>query len=170
MALNIGCCGWAVKGGRNAYFRSFKLVEVQSTFYKLPKIETARRWREASPQGFEYAVKAWQAITHPLTSPTWRRAKEKIPAWKADRYGYFRQSDENFQAWEKTKAVCEALNANVCVFQSPASFGPTDRNCENISGFMSSIERGKLLIAWEPRGEWRKQGDKVRKICDSLDL
>jgi len=170
LTLSVGCCGWAVKGGREAYFRSFRLIELQSTFYKLPKIETARRWRETSPKDFEYTLKAWQAITHPLSSPTWRRSGEKIPSWKSYRYGYFRQSEENFQAWERTKAVCDVLNAKICVFQSPASFGPTDQNCENISAFMGSIERGSLKIAWEPRGEWRKHGEKVRKLCSKLDL
>ncbi|MGQ9514902.1 MAG: DUF72 domain-containing protein [Thermoproteota archaeon] len=170
MKLVVGCCGWAEKGGMSAYFRSFKLVELQSTFYKLPRTETAQRWRNASPQDFEYTLKAWQAITHPITSPTWRRAGVKTPMSKEDRYGYFRQSEENFQAWERTKAVCKALNANICVFQSPPSFRPTEENCENISAFMHSIDRGGLQIAWEPRGEWRKYEEKVRKLCKKLDL
>jgi uncharacterized protein YecE (DUF72 family) len=170
LELSVGCCGWAEKGGMSAYFRSFKLVELQSTFYMLPRIETAQRWRRASPQDFEYTLKAWQAITHPLNSPTWRKSGIKVPESKENRYGYFRQSEENFQAWERTKAICEALNAKICVFQSPASFRPTEENCKNISEFMRSIDRGRLQIAWEPRGEWRKHEEKIRSLCKKLDI
>jgi len=44
MALNtyvkvkVGCCGFA--GSMKDYFRKFKIVEVQQTFYRLPKEKT----------------------------------------------------------------------------------------------------------------------------------
>jgi uncharacterized protein YecE (DUF72 family) len=55
--VKIGCCGFAV--GMKDYFRQFKLVEVQQTFYKIPRLETALRWREAAPTDFEFTLKAW---------------------------------------------------------------------------------------------------------------
>ena len=75
--VKVGCCGWA--RGRAAYFPHFRLVEVQQTFYKLLKLETALRWRQEAPPGFEFSLKAWQAITHPPPAPptagrAWRLA------------------------------------------------------------------------------------------------
>jgi len=39
------------------YAREFDTVEINNTFYNLPKPETFRHWREAAPGGFEYALK-----------------------------------------------------------------------------------------------------------------
>jgi uncharacterized protein YecE (DUF72 family) len=66
--LKVGCCGFP--RGRKEYFRQFRLVEVQQTFYKMPDLETAIKWRQEAPTDFEFTLKAWQLITHPPTSPT----------------------------------------------------------------------------------------------------
>jgi len=58
---HIGCCGFQVS--RQKYFKEFQLVEIQNTFYKLPWLETAVKWREQAPVDFEYTMKAWQGIT-----------------------------------------------------------------------------------------------------------
>jgi uncharacterized protein YecE (DUF72 family) len=39
------------------YAGRFDTVEINNTFYKLPKPETFRHWREAAPEGFEFALK-----------------------------------------------------------------------------------------------------------------
>ena len=57
--------------------KKFSLVEVEQTFYKLPLVKTAERWRAEAPRGFEFSIKAWQALTHLPTSPTWRRSDLK---------------------------------------------------------------------------------------------
>ncbi|MEM5824892.1 MAG: DUF72 domain-containing protein, partial [Thermofilaceae archaeon] len=77
--IKVGTCGWSAKGGREAYFAHFSVIELQETFYKLPLEETAEKWRSRAPPGFEFVVKAWQAITHPPSSPTWKRSGLKIP-------------------------------------------------------------------------------------------
>ena len=170
MKVRVGCCGWCVRGGKKAYFSRFEVVEVQETFYKLPKPETAARWVEQAPEGFEFCMKAWQAITHPPTSPTWRRAGVKIPRSKYDRYGFLKPTKENFEAWEKTLEVCKAMNAKVCVVQTPASFNYSPEHRRNVEKFFSEIERDDVLIGWEPRGDWRERLDEVKKLCDELDL
>src|SRR5256885_6425946 len=46
-------------------FRSqFDTVELNGTFYRLPEATTFDRWRERAPEGFRYAVKASQYLTH----------------------------------------------------------------------------------------------------------
>ncbi len=48
------------------YAREFSTVEINSTFYHLPKETTIDRWRELSPPGFTFAVKGSRYITHRL--------------------------------------------------------------------------------------------------------
>jgi len=153
-----------------AYFERFKLVEVQRTFYKLPRPQTAQKWRHQAPEDFEFTVKAWQAITHPPTSPTWRKAGLSVPDEKKDRYGFLRPTEENFEAWEQITRFCEALGARICVVQCPPSFRFTPENVENIRAFFGSVNRHGLLLAWEPRADWREHLDVVGELCDELEL
>ena len=168
--VRIGCCGWCVKGGRKTYFEKFNVTEVQSTFYKLPRPQTASKWAEEAVGDFEFTMKAWQAITHPPSSPTWRKAGIRIPKSKADRYGLLKPTEENFEAWEKTLEICRAMKAKVCVVQTPASFKHCEENIRNVEEFFSTINREDVLIGWEPRGDWKEHLDDVKKLCDKLDL
>ncbi|MBA2700994.1 MAG: DUF72 domain-containing protein [Chloroflexi bacterium] len=46
------------------YARYFETVELNVTFYRMPKAEAFRGWREAVPEGFRFAVKASRYLTH----------------------------------------------------------------------------------------------------------
>jgi uncharacterized protein YecE (DUF72 family) len=46
------------------YVERFNTTEINSTFYRLPKAETVRRWRTLAPPCFIYSVKANRQITH----------------------------------------------------------------------------------------------------------
>ena len=46
------------------YMASFSTVEINNTFYRLPNKETMANWRDATPKGFLFAVKASRFITH----------------------------------------------------------------------------------------------------------
>jgi len=165
--IRVGCCGFP--DGMKRYFKKFDLVEVQSTFYHIPRVETVEGWRSAAGEGFEFTVKAWQAITHPLTSPTWRRGKIKISPEKEDHYGFFRPTDEVFEAWERTREICNTLKAKICLIQCPASFVAVEQNVMNMREFFTKIDREGLTIAWEPRGKsWTDE--RVRRLCEELGL
>jgi uncharacterized protein YecE (DUF72 family) len=163
--LHIGCCGWA--RGRLAYFRSFRLIEVQQTFYKPPGAATALRWRQEAPEGFEFALKAWQLITHPASSPTYRKAGIRVK-WP-EHYGAFRLTDEVTEAWERTREIATILRARWIIFQCPASFTPTEEHRANLRRFFRSVERGPFRFGWEPRGEgWDDRT--IRQLTEELGL
>jgi len=164
--ISVGCCGFPVSKGK--YFKNFKLVEIQRTFYKLPEEKTVKRWRGEAPEDFTFTIKGWQLITHAPTSPTYRKAKLSIPEDKRDAYGFFKPTEEVFDAWEETKNICKILGANIVVLQCPASFTPTDENIGNMHAFFSTIRRNGLRIAWEPRGSW--SDEMIKKLCEELDL
>ena len=46
------------------YASRFRTVELNNPFYRLPEPDTFRRWRDAVPEGFVFAVKASRYITH----------------------------------------------------------------------------------------------------------
>jgi uncharacterized protein YecE (DUF72 family) len=168
MRIHVGCCGWA--RGRGEYFRSFSAVEIQSTFYRLPKLDTAARWREEAPEGFIHCMKAWQALTHPPTSPTWRRSGMKPEELQLKRFGWLRPTRDNLKAWEQTKEVCDVLGTKVCVLQCPPGFKFTRENADGMRKFFSKIHRGELLLAWEPRGNWHEHPEEIEKLCGELEL
>ncbi|MFN3919546.1 MAG: DUF72 domain-containing protein [Methylohalobius sp.] len=74
----IGTCGWSYGVWRGVFYpehlrpsqwlslyaQHFDTVEVNASFYHLPKEATVRRWVSETPPGFCFAVKAWRAITH----------------------------------------------------------------------------------------------------------
>ena len=164
--IRVGCCGFPQ--ARHRYFAHFNLVEIQQTFYKLPQVTTVRRWRAEAPADFIFTLKAWQLITHEPSSPTYRKAGLTIPQADRDRYGAFRPTDEVHDAWNRTLEIAQALAARIVVFQCPARFTPTDRHVADLRAFFQRVDRGGLLFAWEPRGQW--PSDLVRGLCQELDL
>ncbi len=164
--IHVGCCGW--RKAHDTTFEHFRLLEVQKTFYKPPMERTARRWRDQAPADFLFTLKAWQLITHEPSSPTYRRADLDIRDEARDRYGAFRPTEEVLQAWERTRAIADALAVPIVLFQCPASFDPTAEHKEAMRAFFGEIGRQPFTFAWEPRGAW--QEDEIAALCQELDL
>lgn len=76
--IRIGCSGWIYRHWRDLFYPpklaqknwfgfyadTFATVELNTSFYHLPKPETFEKWRQQAPEGFRYAVKAPRFITH----------------------------------------------------------------------------------------------------------
>ncbi len=76
--VRIGCSGWSYKDWRGGlypeglaqrrwlerYAEVFDTVEVNATFYRLPRESTVRTWVEQVPGDFLFAVKASRYLTH----------------------------------------------------------------------------------------------------------
>jgi len=151
--IKIGCCGFAVS--RKRYFHDFSVVEVQQTFYEPPSESTLKQWRIEAPEGFEFTIKAWQIITHPFTSPTYKRTKSCIG--NPENYGFFKNTQEVYEAWKTTLKVAEILQSNIILFQTPSSFKPDKDNIENMKKFFDYIDREDLTFVLELRGwQWNQ--------------
>jgi len=164
--IRVGCCGW--REARARYFAHFPVVELQDPFYEMPSPALAAKWRAEAPADFRFCLKAWQLITHTPSSPTYRRLKSKVAESERGLYGSFRPTEQVALAWERTAEIAKVLDAAVVVFQCPASFVPSAENVRNFRSFFEGIERGRSLLAWEPRGEWPP--DLVRDLCQEFDL
>jgi uncharacterized protein YecE (DUF72 family) len=76
--VHVGCSGWNYAHWRERvypmgvpqsrwlehYATLFDTVEVNATFYRLPRLEAVARWIEQTPPGFIFAVKASRYLTH----------------------------------------------------------------------------------------------------------
>jgi uncharacterized protein YecE (DUF72 family) len=164
--IKIGTCGFGV--AQAEYARNFSCVEVQHTFYEPPRLTTLNRWRSQMPADFEFALKAWQLITHEARSPTYRRLKRKLSETEKAEAGSFRATGIVNEAWAATLAAAQALRAKTILFQCPSSFKQTADNIATMEKFFSSIDRQDLNLCWEPRGDW--DAAVVRSICVSLEL
>lgn len=163
--IRIGVCGFPKK--RAELFEHFDVVEVQRTFYNLVPPETLARLTEGAPPRFVFTMKAFQGITHPASSPTYRRTK-LLERFHPENLGFFRETLEIKECSHMTREMARALRAQVVVFQCPPSFHPTLENRRNLSQFFEHFPREGLILAWEPRGKWARE--EVRALCQSLDL
>ncbi len=163
---HIGCCGFQVS--RQKYYKEFQLVEIQSTFYQLPRLETAVKWREQAPVDFEYTMKAWQGITHLTSSPTYRRVKLNIKEANKDHYGHFQSTDEIFQSWSNTLKIARALMVKIIILQCPPSFKENRHNLHNLDRFFQHIKGDGFNMALELRADWRS--DTIESICRQYNL
>jgi uncharacterized protein YecE (DUF72 family) len=76
--VHVGCSGWVYPHWRELFYpkgvpqrqwlgfyaEHFDTVEINNTFYRLPKPAAAEGWVEHSPPGFEFAVKVSRYMTH----------------------------------------------------------------------------------------------------------
>lgn len=164
--LRVGTCGF--NGSKADYAQHFSCVEVQQTFYQPPRLVTLERWRSEVPAHFEFTLKAWQLITHPAKSPTYKRLKRTLSDPEQAGTGYFKPTSIVDEAWQITLACAQALRAKTILFQCPASFTQTPEHISNLVHFFSRIERNGLIFGWEPRGPWDKHV--VKRLCQELQL
>ncbi len=75
--VRVGCSGWSYREWRERlyagvpqrrwlerYAQEFDTVEVNATFYRLPRERTVAGWVEQTPPGFSFAVKGSRYLTH----------------------------------------------------------------------------------------------------------
>lgn len=152
--VKVGCCGFPVS--RSKYFSTFNIVELQNTFYKPPDLDWAESFRKSIPHGFTVTMKAWQALTHSSTSPTWRKTKAP-PRGSIENYGWLKPTRENIEAWARVIEVARALKACAIVLQTPPTMPFSEESISWVRAFFReamSIAPKELVVGWEPRGEW----------------
>jgi uncharacterized protein YecE (DUF72 family) len=165
--VKLGLCGFTI--GAAQYYRRFKVLEVQQTFYDPPAPETLRRWRQAAPDDFEFTMKAWQVITHLGTSRTYRRLRSEFTDTQRSQAGGFRLNETTMNAYARTVEACGILNATAILFQCPPSFRPTPENAAAMREFFNEVDRpDRVRFLWEPRGKW--PDDLIDELCHDCRL
>ena len=124
----IGTGGWAYFKILNtppleAYSKAFNFVEVNSTFYEIPKINTVKSWRKIVPKDFEFSVRCNQKLTHELQ---------------------FDSTDETFSIFQMMVKICNILESEILHFQTPPSFNYNTTNIEKVRNFFLSTKKTNL--------------------------
>jgi len=127
------------------YYESFRLVELNHTFYAYPQTSTVAGWREKAPQDFEFTVKAHQDITHKFRF----------------------ELGLSLPAFETMKQICQTLKAHILLIQTPGSLRPDKlRDAEE---FLSKIKRNNLVLVWETRGPAWDAPEVREKLAERLE-
>ncbi|HZQ93342.1 MAG TPA: DUF72 domain-containing protein [Terriglobales bacterium] len=153
MQLRIGTSGWHYKHWRGSFYdercpasgmlasyvQQFDAVEINNTFYRLPKAETLRVWRDCTPPGFCFALKASRFITH--------NKKLKDPQNALDRF---------------LPPVVEGLGKKLgpILFQLPPAWAV---NAERLEQFLAALPK-RLRYAFE----FRHPSWHVPPVCEVL--
>ncbi len=154
----IGTSGWSYGGWDGLFYpedvrstvdrlsfyaRHFRTVEVNYSFYHLPKPETYVRWASAVPEDFLFAVKASRFITH------------------------VKRLEGVGEAWERFAENAKALDKRLgpVLFQFPASFRI---DLGRLSRFLDLVCRAGGVPAIHPVFEFRHSSWFCEKVYSVL--
>lgn len=131
--VRIGCSGWNYKDWRGPvypeglpqrlwlerYAELFDTVEVNNTFYRLPKREAVQHWADITPAGFVFTVKMSRYITH-IKRLADSEAKSFKLAEGLERY------------YEPLEPLRAAGKLGPTLWQLPANFKRDDERLHNV--------------------------------------
>ncbi len=122
------------------YSRHFKTVEINYSFYRLPKSSIYQKWYSETPDDFVFAVKASRFITHI------KRLKEVNPHTKRGQGAKFDEVSPRYgvgvkDAWKKFLENALNLKEKLgpILFQFPPSFQATEENIGRLENFLKFI-------------------------------
>lgn len=146
------------------YASRFPAIELQSTFYKLPRVATVEGWRKVAPK-LVFTLKAFQGITHPADSPTWRRSRKELEGVDPAEVGFLRISKFTMRAWEDTERLAEVLDARAIVIQLPPKYDYSSANLSRLRTFLSMVSTNRV-----PAVEFRHTSwfDRLQEARDAI--
>ena len=139
----------------NFYAGQFQLVEVDSSYYGMPKRENSENWVRRTPPGFVFDVKSFALFTHHPTRPNSlpKEIRELMPAAMLEKNLYLEKTPDDVidAAWDSFRNALEPLRDSgklgAVFFQFPPWFFPSRRNLgyleqvqERMAGFPIAIE------------------------------
>jgi len=146
-ALRVGTCGFPV--ARDRFFSELDAVEITSTASRLPKIETAERWKSEAPPGFTFAV----------------RAPREIGGGDSP----FRMTPALRKTVRDFGAVLAVLSPAFVVYDTSPVFYPSADHMRAMYGYFKGSGRGPWRIVWMPRGR-QFETKLLTKIASDLKL
>jgi uncharacterized protein YecE (DUF72 family) len=151
--VRIGCSGWNYDDWRGRlypeaeprrrwlelYAERFTAVEVNTTFYRLPKRGAVAAWVDQTPAGFTFAVKASRYLTHV------KRLRDV--------------GDGIVRFYERIEPLRDAGRLGPLLWQLPATF---HRDDERLETWLRALPTGRHTI------EFRHPSWFARPVLDAL--
>jgi uncharacterized protein YecE (DUF72 family) len=140
--VRIGCSGWNYRDWRETFYPAglpasrwlehyaarFDTVEVNTTFYRLPRREAVARWVTQTPPGFLFTVKASRYLTH------------------IKRLTEMKQGVQRF--YERIEPLVTAGRLGPVLWQLPANFRRDD---ERLLGALAHLPPGRHTFEFRDR-------------------
>jgi uncharacterized protein YecE (DUF72 family) len=165
--------GWYPKGVSGAeerlryYAERFSLVEADATYYFLPTEQTVAAWRERTPGGFRFDVKAFSLLTQHPTAPN-ALPPGTAPAGKSR--AYLRHLDPAVvnDIWDRFVGTLEPLHRarklGTVLFQFPPWFTIKRANQDYV---LECVDRCRpLTITVELRNDTWFRDDTIEETLD----
>ena len=122
----------------------FDTVEVNTSFYRIPKSETILSWQEATPERFKFALKLWRGITH---------------------YKKLTNSVEFTRRFLEVADVLEPARRGPLLIQLPPNQG---KDIEKLRAYLEDL-RGSFTTPWEVAVEFRNDAWLAEDVYRMLD-
>lgn len=135
MEVLVGTGGWdylplEVDDRLRAYADRFRYVEVNSSFYHIPRLSTVRSWRRRVPRDFVFSVKCSRQVTHDFA---------------------LRPLESTFRALERMRMVCRLLRSEMLVLQTPPSLSVDEEVVKTARTLVENTGLDELNVFWDAR-------------------
>ncbi|NHI94521.1 MAG: DUF72 domain-containing protein [Candidatus Lokiarchaeota archaeon] len=146
----IGCGGWHyfnAPGDKLVnYSKLYNFVEVNTTFYQLPKFSIVKKWRSKVPRNFMFAIKANKVLSHDAP---------------------FQVTESNLKILDYLLKICKLLGSSFLLFQTPVYYHPSKQNLSKAALFFEHLQGKNLELLWEIRGPFSSffQRDQFKSLC-----
>ena len=188
--IRVGTCSWADEaltkywypkgvpsGARLAWYAEhFDMVEVDSTYYRLPAREMVERWAERTPEGFVMHVKAFGVMTrHPVKidqlPPDLR---DEAPA---DERGRLERPSREFRAdifqrfLEALEPLRSAGKLGGLLFQFPPYVVPKEASYDYLAWAREQVGDDKMLVEFRHRAWYEEdQREETLRFLEEHDM
>ena len=140
--VRIGCSGWIYRSWRESgfyppgcpqrlwlerYATRFDTVELNNTFYRLPKRDAVAAWVQRTPDDFVFTVKASRYLTHMKRLTDMAQGVEKL--------------------WERLQPLVESPKMGPVLWQLPGNF---QRDDERLGHALSHLPPGHHAFELPP--------------------
>jgi len=149
--LYIGAGGWdyfSIPNGDRlkAYSSVYDFVEVNSTYYQLPRPANVASWRKRVPPEFEFSVRCQKDVAelHQLES-----------------------TPQTVRIMDSIEKICRRLRASILTILIPKALLRDKELVPKLNAFLSTLNLGRTRIAIEFRGG--KPTEKTLKTLQDHD-
>jgi uncharacterized protein YecE (DUF72 family) len=154
--IRVGTSGWSYPSGKGTwngvfyppkgtrprgfkeltfYADHFDTVEINSSFYRPPAPESARKWVAETPEGFDFSVKLYQKFTHP---------EMFVKATGKDPHDLGQADVDEFRTG--IAPLANAGKLGVLLAQFPASFRHDPNNREYLAWLLETFREYPLAV------------------------
>lgn len=149
----VGTGGWAYfTAGPDplvSYSSRYNFVEINSTFYHLPRQRRVVSWRQRVPEDFTFAVRCPQVITH---------------------HNHFNLKGDTLVTFHKICTIYRMLAARYLVIVTPSQFPFTNQTIDNVKNFFQRLHEQDIQTVWEIRTPHHRLPRSVMDVMRDFDI